>query len=80
MRLKKWDARRDVYLIASLGRALKQFLRDPLHESSGKCALWIGMGCKAQNAAIAVAIASVCNAADRRNRKGHGAVIRAEGS
>jgi len=39
--------------------------REPLHESSGKWALRIGMGCKAQSAAIAVAIASICNAADR---------------
>jgi len=37
------------------------------------------MGCEAQNAAIAVAIASICNAADRPSRQGaHGAVIRAE--
>ena len=45
--------------------------RDPLHESSGKCALRIGMGCKAQNAAIAVAIASICNAADRPRPQMH---------
>jgi hypothetical protein len=45
--------------------------RDPLHESSGKWALRIGMGCKAQNAAIAVAIASICNAADRPRPQMH---------
>ena len=38
--------------------------RDPLHESSSKCALRIGMGCKAQNAARAVAIAGICNDED----------------
>jgi hypothetical protein len=33
---------------------------EPLHESSGPWALRIGMGYKAQNAAIAAAIASIC--------------------
>ncbi len=46
---------------------------EPLHESSGKCALRIGMGCKAQSAAIAVAIASICNAADRPSPQMHAA-------
>ena len=45
--------------------------RDAVHDSSGKCALRIGMGCKAQNAAIAVAIASICNAADRPRPQMH---------
>ena len=39
--------------------------KDALHASSGKWALRIGMGCKAQTAAIAPAIARICNAADR---------------
>ena len=39
--------------------------RDPLHELNGKWVLRSGMGCKAQNAAMAVAIASIGNAADR---------------
>ena len=39
--------------------------RDSLGESSGKWALRIGMGCKAQSTAIAGAMASICNAADR---------------
>ncbi len=45
--------------------------RNRLYELSGKCALRIGMGCKAQNAAIAVAIARICNAADRPRPQMH---------
>ncbi|RKR68131.1 hypothetical protein C8C94_2636 [Acidovorax sp. 94] len=45
--------------------------RDPLHELSGKWALRIGMGCKGQNAAMAVAIASIGNAADRPRPQMH---------
>jgi len=39
--------------------------KDGLNKSSGKCALRIGMRCKAQTTAIAVAMARICNAADR---------------
>ena len=45
--------------------------RDSLHESSGKRALRIWMDCKAQNAAIAAAIARFCNAADRPRPQMH---------
>ena len=45
--------------------------RDPLHELNGKLALRSGIGCKAQKAAMAVAIASIGNAADRRRPQMH---------
>jgi hypothetical protein len=44
-------------------------LRKPLNKSSGKYALSFGMDCKAQTAVIAVAIARICNAAERPNRQ-----------
>ena len=45
--------------------------RDPLHELSGKWGLRIGIGCKAQKAAMAVAITSICNATDRPRPQMH---------
>ena len=47
--------------------------REPLNQSSGKRALWVGMGCKARTAAIAVAMARMSNAADRPNPQMHAA-------
>lgn len=43
-------------------------VKDPLHTSSGKHALTVGIGCKAQAAVIAVIIARICNAAANRCR------------
>ena len=48
-----------------------RIVKEALHESSGKWALRIGMGCKAQTAAIALAIARICNAADRPSPQMH---------
>jgi hypothetical protein len=42
-------------------------------KSSGKWAPRIGMGCKAQTAAIAGAIARICNAADHPSPQVHAA-------
>ena|GEM_PF-5256572 len=46
-----------------------------MNKLSGKCALRIGMGCKAEFAnyatAIAVAMARICNAADRPTPQMH---------
>jgi len=47
--------------------------REALNKSSGKQAPWFGMECKAQTAAIAVAIARICNAADHPNPGMHAA-------
>jgi hypothetical protein len=44
-------------------------IKKPLNKSSGKYALSFGMGCKAQTAVVAVAIASISNAAERPNRQ-----------
>ncbi|MCL2875340.1 MAG: hypothetical protein FWF12_03415 [Betaproteobacteria bacterium] len=44
---------------------MKPYHKEGLNKSSGKCALRIGMGRKAQTTAIAVAMARICNAADR---------------
>jgi len=41
--------------------------RGILQNLNGKQSLRIGMGCKAQTTAIAVAMARICNAADRPN-------------
>ena len=45
--------------------------REALHKSSGKWALRIRMDCKAQTTTIAVAIARICNAADRLRPQMH---------
>ena len=50
---------------AGLGPSSPGLLKATLNKSPQWRAPWFGMGCKAQTAAIAVAIARICNAADR---------------
>jgi len=52
---------------ANIRKDLVKMAREPLSKSSGKQALRFGMGCKAQTAVIAEAIARICNAAERPN-------------